>query len=464
MKPARFVIELGNEKLTSHTGLALVGALMERTRLSKRLDCIGLRRSMEPDVAHSDVVKAMIGLLCLAKPDFDAVEPFREDDYFSLSLGLKRCPSSPTLRQRLNRGAGIFDGVVESEAVRLVAEWAPGLTGVATPAGERIPLDIDVSPFDNSYTKKEGVGRTYKGVDGYAPIFAYLGVEGYLMGAELRQGKQHSQNGTPVFLSQVLSRAGTVTAKPLLVRMDSGFDSGENLGICISRGVDFVIKRNLRKESLEEWYELAESAGPGEEMRPGKRVYRGSVDRKMSVEIERDGRRETETRTVRLVYEVVERTIVKGQRLLLPDVEVATYWTSLAGSEADIIALYQAHGTSEQYHSELKTDMDLERLPSGKLAVNALVLRLGMFAYNVLRLCGQDSLRESDGHLTPRPHWRRRGVQRRRIRTVIQDLMYQAGRLITHARRWKVSLGRCSPWAAIWCRLFERYTSAPMRI
>jgi len=33
-----------------------------------------------------------------------------------------------------------------------------------------VALDIDVSPFDNSMTKKEGVSRTYMGIDGYAPI------------------------------------------------------------------------------------------------------------------------------------------------------------------------------------------------------------------------------------------------------------------------------------------------------
>ncbi|BBH22598.1 hypothetical protein Back11_39430 [Paenibacillus baekrokdamisoli] len=42
-----------------------------------------------------------------------------------------------------------------------------------------LPLDLDVSPFDNSNTKKEGVSRTYKGFDGYSPFFAYLGQEGY---------------------------------------------------------------------------------------------------------------------------------------------------------------------------------------------------------------------------------------------------------------------------------------------
>ena len=51
-----------------------------------------------------------------------------------------------------------------------------------------VPVDIDVTPFDNSKTKKEGVSRTYKGYDGYAPIMAYIGTEGYLINAELREG------------------------------------------------------------------------------------------------------------------------------------------------------------------------------------------------------------------------------------------------------------------------------------
>ena len=63
-----------------------------------------------------------------------------------------------------------------------------------------VPVDIDVTPFDNSKTQKEGVARTYKGFDGYAPIMAYIGTEGYLVNTELRAGKQHCQKETPNFL------------------------------------------------------------------------------------------------------------------------------------------------------------------------------------------------------------------------------------------------------------------------
>ena len=79
-------------------------------------------------------------------------------------------------------------------------------------------------------------------------------------------------------------------------------------------------------------------------------------------------------RCMRIVYEIIERSIDKhGQILMIPDVELNMFWTNLGWSDDDVIASYHAHGKCEQYHSELKTDMDVERLPSGKLATNALV-------------------------------------------------------------------------------------------
>ncbi len=60
-----------------------------------------------------------------------------------------------------------------------------------------IPFDMDVTPMDNSKSGKEGVSRTYKGFDGYAPMMAYIGTEVFLIDAELREGKQYSQRHTP---------------------------------------------------------------------------------------------------------------------------------------------------------------------------------------------------------------------------------------------------------------------------
>lgn len=44
---------------------------------------------------------------------------------------------------------------------------------------------------------------------------------------------------------------------------------------------------------------------------------------------------------------------------------------------------------SRAIHSVIKTDLDLEHLPSGKFTTNDLILRLAQLAYNILRLMGQ---------------------------------------------------------------------------
>ena len=74
--------------------------------------------------------------------------------------------------------------------------------------------------------------------------------------------------------------------------------------------------------------------------------------------------------------------------------EVNTYWTNLPGCD-EVIALYHAHGTSEQFHSELKSDMGVEQLPSGKFCVNRLVLLCAMIAFKLLRTIGQQAIKRA---------------------------------------------------------------------
>jgi hypothetical protein len=66
------------------------------------------------------------------------------------------------------------------------------------------------------------VGRTYAGVDGYCPLAAYLGTEGYCLELALRPGTQHSAIESEYNLERVLPMAANLVDTPLLVRADSG--------------------------------------------------------------------------------------------------------------------------------------------------------------------------------------------------------------------------------------------------
>ncbi len=272
-----------------------------------------------------------------------------------------------------------------AEDIRMLRE--NGIVPEKLPNGY-VPVDIDVTPFDNSKTKKQGVSRTYKGYDGYAPIMAYIGTEGYLANCELREGKQHCQKHTPEFLREAIRMCREITDEPLLVRLDSGNDAAENIGILAEAGCHFIIKRSLRRESRD----------------------------------------------------IINRTIDKYEQFLLEgDTEVNTWWTNLGMTDREVIGLYHAHGECEQFHSEIKTDMDVERLPSGKFETNELVLELTILAYNILRMIGQESIGRKG---TETKH----KVRRRRLRTVIGNMIMMASHVTEHARQLLIGLGRSNIW------------------
>eukprot|EP01008_Symbiontida_sp_HLA12_P002155 NODE_34_length_1806_cov_8.697564_g32_i0.p1 GENE.NODE_34_length_1806_cov_8.697564_g32_i0~~NODE_34_length_1806_cov_8.697564_g32_i0.p1 ORF type:complete len:443 (+),score=93.41 NODE_34_length_1806_cov_8.697564_g32_i0:252-1580(+) len=439
------------EMLATHSGLLCVGVLLESMNLKEKLDHLPDIHCVDPDFSHSDILYSMIGLMSIGKPCYDAVETFRDrQDFFVKALNISNCPSSPTIRQRIDLIGPKANDVIKEESASLVRAKAPAVTPIETSAGSFVPLDIDVSPFDNSKTKKEGVSRTYKGCDGYAPIFAYLGTEGYLTNLELREGRQHCQRNTPKFIKETLDYARRITDQPILMRLDSGNDSKDNFVSADREDVHFIIKRNLRRESPEAWADLAKRKAKECVCRPGKSEWVGRT--RVSIK--------GEPLPFPIVFKVSERYIKKDQRLLLPEIKVETWWVSLdALSAEEVISLYHDHGTSEQFHSEIKTDMDLERLPSGRFESNDLILHLGLLTYNLIRIIGQKSLEFDKTHL---PGPRLKKVKRRRIRTVMLDLIYMAGRLIHTGRRWFVSFGRLNPFADLLTRTYDDLRGSPV--
>jgi len=437
-----FKIEESDEILITPTGLATIGKLLSLTSLESRLNNVSIPEVPSPNIKHGEVIKSYIGLLAQGKVDFDSIQEFRDNDFFQLALQVDSVPSSPTLRQRMEFAKNKFNQIIREESISLLNTVNPDFTLCTD---EHVPLDLDISPFDNSNTDKQGVSPTYKGYEGYAPMFAYFGKEGYCLNSELREGKTHCQDGTKEFLKETLNYAHSLTDKSILVRLDAGNDSKENIKVCLNSDsqTDFIIKRNLRHEDPEDWLDIAKEKGTHTKPRDGKDVYKGSIKREINDDdIEKP---------VRIVFEVTKKTIdADGQLLLVPKIEVDTYWVSLPHDEDTIIDLYHQHGTCEQFHSELKTDMDLERLPSGQFLVNYLVLLLGMMTYNMLRLMGQMSLKQPDAPARNR-------VKRRRVRTVIQNLMTIASKLVYHARQYTLKFGSQSPWFKTFKRVYNSF-------
>ncbi len=441
-------VQQGKEEINSIGGISLIGGLFNSLKNLKKVDFMRMTKVKTGKIKHSGILKTIAGLFALGKNDYADISPFHDDVFFRDCLQLPAVPSEETLRQRLDELALAQEvpSVIQFSNVDLLKK-VPYFGAEKSAHGKYIPLDIDVSPLDNSGSNKEGVSWTYKNHDGYAPIFAYLGTHGYMLNCELRPGSQHSNKDALEFIRHSLDMVEElgIDLKTILVRLDSAHDCAEVIEELLKRGAVFIIKRNLRKEPKEQWLSLARRVGESKNPRVGKTVFTGEASH-----IKVAGREDLAP--IFATFEVTERTIDKhGQELLIPDIEVNTFWTVLPEEAQTVIGFYHSHGTSEQYHSELKSDLDFERLASSKFATNALLLLLAMLAFNALRLLGQSALKMKEA--LPRKF----KVQRRRLRSVIQDLIYIACKRTRHSGAIFLRLGRHCPWFDVFRQLHAMY-------
>ncbi len=418
-------IEQTNEKINSIGGLALIGRQLMKIKFSKNIKKLlkGMNKRSDA-ILNSDILLSYIGLLCMGSTAFEDIEEYRTNTAFKRMLGIKIVPSSETLRQRLDELAKlpeVFDILLEMNLL-LIRETVLKETSVT--GMNLIVLDIDASPMDNSGSSKEKVGNTYKNFIGYCPVFAYISENGYMLNCNLRPGKDHSMAGAIEFTKKCLEitdRLG-ITDK-ILIRLDSGYDAADLIEVINDRCY-YIIKRNLRQESKYYWLDHAKSHCSWEKIREGKIRYTGFVEHIKPAQRE-------DMQNINVVIEAFETTISReGQHLLIPEIYINTFWTNLPLEPEEVIELYHMHGTSEQFHSELKTDMDVERLPSGKFETNSLVLQLAQISYNLLRRISIDIV-----------EFETVNVSRRRIRTVLLKIIYSACKFIFSGNYYSLKFG-----------------------
>lgn len=442
----KMFLELTDKDLTSNAGLFLVGPYLRNEEFRRGIRSASRVKKKSGVISDVDIICSWIALLTLGKSDYESIEEFRNDEFFKNAIGVKKVPSSETLRQRIEDISPEVDNILREFNVAIIA----GAFQEAKKHGKKdrhyaesvtidnkmyTVVDSDVSVLDNSDSQKEGVEWTYKKCDGYAPMFSYIGASGYMLDCELREGSMHSNApGTLDYFDEAIAMGRQTTDLPLLCVLDSGNDDKSVVDLFEERQAFYVIKRNLRQEPVQQWLEHAKATQQfRREGRDGSTVYYASDAREIQV----DERK----KTIRIVVVAREHFFDKNKQLLLiPEISVDTYWTNLSCSEQLVESVYHMHGTMEQYHAELKSDMGVERLPSGKFCANSIHLQCAMIAFNLLRRFGSNLLKTGE---VPGKRGRRL-----RLRTVLQSVMYMAGWIVEHGGQMFVRICQRHAWSS----------------
>lgn len=136
-----------------------------------------------------------------------------------------------------------------------------------------------------------------------------------------------------------------------------------------------------------------------------------------------------------MAIEATVRTILANGQYLLGEgeIDLSSYWTNLPCTVKECVQLYHDHATSEQFHGELKSDMGIELLPSGKMTTNALIPGLASIAFNILRFIGDAA------HKTPE---KESDQKRMRLRNVLLFFIKIGCKVVKHANTWRLKVSR----------------------
>jgi len=82
-----FNIELTDNHLHNNSGLVLIGQLLNRINFDEQVAQLSLP-SDDYQISNAEILRSYIGLLSLGKTAFEAIENYREDQFFKQALNL----------------------------------------------------------------------------------------------------------------------------------------------------------------------------------------------------------------------------------------------------------------------------------------------------------------------------------------------------------------------------------------
>jgi hypothetical protein len=166
----QYNIETTTERLESNGRLVLAGKIAQKIGLTAVstavLACAGT------------IIATLYALLVQGNRAFEDTSVLRGNRFFLGSLGLKTNYAKETIRLYLEKLIAGKEAVLNQLRGCVVALMLRAkVHGIWIGGRCYIPVDIGTSPMDNSGSHKEGMSYTFKGFEGYHPIFAYYGWE-----------------------------------------------------------------------------------------------------------------------------------------------------------------------------------------------------------------------------------------------------------------------------------------------
>lgn len=342
------------------------------------------------------------------------------------------------------------------------------LTGLAQRSAKLLPVtdgytfvDVDDTIIEVEGYLKQGASFGYSGVRGLNAVLATASTSEstpVIVTQRLRKGSTSSARGAKRVVSDALAVLRRMPgARRVLVRADAAYYSHAVVSAAQRTGADVSvtvrmnpsIRHAIESISGDAWTPI-EYPGSTRDKETGRLISRAEVaEVPYAAFTSKKGQQITGRLVVRRIPDLGMKAL-REQPTLFDTWRFHAFFTTVPADKLDTVTVDQTHrhhAIIEQVNADLKASA-LAHLPSGKYAANAAWLVLAVIAHNLTRAAAVIA--------DPAEKLGRAVTQ-----TIRRTLINVPARIARSARKLRLHLPECWPWAREWAALLTRSTSPP---
>lgn len=406
--PSKIEIEFTDERITASAGSIFLSATAERLDLRNELKhAVKLKRRAR-GASDSEMLLSLIYSLAQGDGAILDVDRLGQDATRCDLLGLKTVPN----HRRLGEYLGRFDEMSCENLLTLARSQSTKIIDSVIEHEAQtkgyVPVFVDGTGVEVTGEYFEGTGKLYDGSHGYWLHAAFVG--GLWVAQRFQRGGGDVAHGVKELLEETGSLLGE--DHPVWARFDNAYYRKEVVETCHGRGWDYsisVTSETYKRPLREQLSDLEESDWEG--------INDDGTEHAVFLFHRPRGWKEEEA------YVVIRSMYEGTQRLLLPR------YTFILVSRVDLplAEIVKRHRGKQGQENALKgplIHLDLHHPPCGSFNANRAFYAAGQIAQNLLIALQMD--------LLPRE------ARKHGIRTIIRDLIRVPGKLVRHARKWKL--------------------------